>query len=94
MLTITTQGSNSHKRHRHVCEHSDRDATFKTLAERYKALLAGSRKKNSRKRHRHVCEHSDRDDDKDDDDNTIIPEDELILLASTMEQVWILVVIK
>jgi hypothetical protein len=25
MLTITTQGSNSHKRHRHVCEHSDRD---------------------------------------------------------------------
>ena len=61
------------------------ESTFKTLAERYKALLAGSRK-NSRKR-RHVCEDSDRDDDEDDDDNTIIPEDELILLASTMEEV-------
>ena len=63
------------------------EATFKTLAERYKALLAGSRKKNSRKRHRHVGEHSDGDDDEDDDDNTIIPEDELILLASAMEEV-------
>ena len=63
------------------------EATFKTLAERYKALLAGSRKKNSRKRRRHVGEHSDGDDDEDDDDNTIIPEDELILLASAMEEV-------
>jgi len=62
------------------------ETTFKTLAERYKALLAGSRK-NRRKRHHHVCEHSDRDDDEDDDDNTIIPEDELILLASAMEEV-------
>ena len=62
------------------------ETTFKTLAERYKAMLVGSRK-NSHKRHRHVCEHSDRDDDEDDDDYTIIPEDELILLASTMEQV-------
>ena len=62
------------------------ETTFKTLAERYKAMLVGSRK-NSRKRHRHVCEHSARDDDEDDDDYTIIPEDELILLASTMEQV-------
>ena len=62
------------------------ETTFKTLAERYKAMLVGSRK-NSRKRRRHVCEHSDRDDDEDDDDYTIIPEDELILLASTMEQV-------
>ena len=62
------------------------ETTFKTLAERYKAMLVGSRK-NSRKHHRHVCEHSDRDDDEDDDDYTIIPEDELILLASTMEQV-------
>ena len=70
------------------------EATFKTLAERYKALLAGSCKKNSRKHRRHVGEHSDGDDDKDDDDNTIIPEDELILLASAMEEVWILVVKK
>jgi hypothetical protein len=32
---------------------------------------------------RHVCEHSDRDDN----DNTIIPEDELIILVSAMEEV-------
>ena len=57
-------------------------------------MLVGSRK-NSRKCCRHVCEHHlDRDDDEDDDDYTIIPEDKLILLASTMEQVWIWVVIK
>ena len=62
------------------------ETTFKTLAERYKAMLVGSHK-NSCKRHRHVCEHSDRDDDEDDDDYTIIPEDELILLASAMEEV-------
>ena len=49
-------------------------------------MLVGSRK-NSRKCRRHVYEDSDRDDDKDNDDYTIIPEDELILLASTMEQV-------
>ena len=64
------------------------ETTFKTLAERYKAMLLVSCQ-NSRKRCRHVCEHSDRDDDEDDDDYTIIPEDELILLASTMEQVCI-----
>jgi hypothetical protein len=62
------------------------EASMKTLAERYKALLAGSRK-NSRKRRRHGSEHSDADADEDDDDNPIIPEDELILLASTMEEV-------
>jgi hypothetical protein len=48
--------------------------------------LAGSRK-NSHKHHRHVSEHSDGDDDKDNDDHPIIPEDELILLASEMEEV-------
>jgi hypothetical protein len=62
------------------------DATFKTLAERYKTLLAGS-SKNTRKRHHHVSEHSDGDDDEGNDDNPIFPEDELILLAAEMEQV-------
>ena len=60
------------------------EASMKTLAERYKALLAGSRK-NSRKRHHHVSKHSDADEDN--DDNPIIPEDELILLVSAMEEV-------
>jgi hypothetical protein len=62
------------------------EATFKTLAERYKALLAGSRK-NSRKRHRHGSELGHGGEDEDDDDNPIIPEDELILLASIIEGV-------
>ena len=71
------------------------EATFKTLAERYKALLAGSRK-NSRKHHHHVSKHWDGDGDEgeDNDDNPIIPKDELILLVSVMEEVWIIVVIK
>jgi hypothetical protein len=62
------------------------EATFKTLAERYKALLAGSRK-NSRKRRRHDSELGHGGEDEDDDDNPIIPEDELILLASIIEGV-------
>ena len=64
------------------------EATFKTLAERYKALLAGSRK-NSRKRRRHGSELGHGGEDEDDDDNPIIPEDELVLLASIIEGVWI-----
>jgi hypothetical protein len=59
---------------------------FKTLAERYKALL-GPRRKNSRKRRRHVTEHSDQEDDEDDDDSSVIPEDELALLATESAQV-------
>ena len=41
-----------------------------------------------------MSEHSDGDDDEDNDDHPIIPKDELILLASEMEEVWILVVTK
>jgi hypothetical protein len=59
---------------------------FKTLAERYKVLLAGSCK-NSCKHHHHVSKHWEGDEDEDDKDNPIIPEDELILLASEMEEV-------
>mgnify|MGYP003396388388 CR=1 FL=1 len=62
------------------------ETTFKTLAERYKAMLVGSRK-NSRKRRRHGSELGHGGEDEDDDDNPIIPEDELILLASIIKGV-------
>jgi hypothetical protein len=66
---------------------------FKTLAERYKALL-GQKCKNSHKHHHHVTEHSDQEDDEDDDDSSVIPKDELALLVTATDQVRILFVMK
>lgn len=61
------------------------DATFKTLAERYKTTM-GMGRKNSRKRRRHVTDDSDQEDNQG-VSNSIIPEDELFRLAQEMEEV-------
>jgi hypothetical protein len=64
------------------------DATFKTLAERYKTIM-GVRHKNSCKHHHHVLPEDLDDEEEDEEDSSIIPEDELSLLvnAAMMEQV-------
>jgi hypothetical protein len=49
--------------------------------------MRGSRK-NSHKRHRHLTEFSDLSDEEDDDDNTsVIPKDNVGLLATQLAQV-------
>jgi hypothetical protein len=60
--------------------------TLKALAERHKALMRGSRK-NSNKRRRHSMEIYDQSDEGDDDDTSVIPEDDLCLLATQLAQV-------
>ena len=57
------------------------DATTRTLAERYQTLMA-VRGRNSRKHCRHVPDHSEDEANDEEDDDSIIPEDELILLAN------------
>ena len=54
------------------------DATTRTLAERYQTLMAVRGMKH---KHQHVPDHS-KDEANDEDDDSIIPEDELILLAN------------
>jgi hypothetical protein len=56
-------------------------------AERHRALMRRS-SKNSCKRHHHLTEFSaDQSDEEDDDDASIIPKDDLGLLATQLEQV-------
>jgi hypothetical protein len=65
------------------------DATTRTLAERYQTLMA-VRGRNSHKHHWHVPDHSEDEANDEENDDSIIPEDELILLAdaTSMEMVW------
>jgi hypothetical protein len=72
--------NNRNKQHSSKVE----EGTFKALAERHKALLRGSRK-NSR-RHHHATAHSGLSDDDEDDDDAI-PQDDLALLATQIEEV-------
>ena len=64
-----------------------KDMTLKALAERHRALMRRSGK-NSRKRCHHLTEfHADQSDEEDDDDASVIPEDDLGLLATQLERV-------
>ena len=60
--------------------------TYKTLAERHKKML-GVRRKNSCKRRHHVLPDMDEEDDEEEDVCSVIPEDELMLLAEMIEPV-------
>ena len=61
------------------------EATFKALAERYKTIMAVTRK-NGCKRHRHcMSDNLEEEDKEDDDDSSVFPEDELILLVNSVE---------
>jgi hypothetical protein len=63
------------------------DMTLKALAERHRAFMRGSRK-NSCKRHCHSMEFSaDLSDKEDDDDASVIPKDDLGLLATQLTMV-------
>ena len=59
-------------------------STYKTLAERHKKLL-GMRCKNSRKHRHHVL--PDTDEEEEENVCSVIPEDELMLLAEMIEPV-------
>jgi hypothetical protein len=60
------------------------DLIFKQLAERHKALLRGSRKNSRKRRRHHTTAHTGLSDDDDDDD--AIPQDDLALLATQIEE--------
>jgi hypothetical protein len=63
------------------------DMTLKALAERHRALMRRSGK-NSCKRHRHLMKfRADQSDEEDDDDASVVPEDDLGLLATQLE--WV-----
>jgi hypothetical protein len=61
------------------------EAIFKALAERYKTIMAVTRKNGHK---RHCCRMLDNlegEDKEDDNDSSVFPEDELILLVNSVE---------
>ena len=57
--------------------------TFKTLAERYKTIMAVTGKNGWKHHHCHcMSAHLEEEDEKDDDDSSVIPQDALILLVN------------
>jgi hypothetical protein len=62
------------------------DMIVKKIAERNKALMRGSGKK-GRKRRRHDAEHSEMLNEEEGDDSSVIPKDNLVLLATELAAV-------
>jgi hypothetical protein len=61
------------------------DATYKTLAERYKTIMVATRKNGCEHCRHCMSDNLEEEDKEDDDDSSVFPEDELILLVNSVE---------